>query len=84
MGKDVDVVPNLNERIVHFQDQLGSVQIWVLLEDALASKIIDVLAHGDLSEGERGGQRNNIEGRKGEGSMAERYKGTKERKERGR
>ena len=61
---------------------MGSVQIWVLLEDALASKIIDVLAHGDLSEGERGGQRNNIEGRKG--SMAEGYKGTKERKERGR
>ena len=53
VGKDVDVVPNLNEGIVHFQDQLGSVQIWVLLEDALASKVIDILAYGDLSDGER-------------------------------
>ena len=61
MREDVDVVPNLNERVVHFQDQLGPVQVWVLLEDALASKIVDVLAHGDL--------RSRGEGRGGEGGV---------------
>ena len=65
MGKDVDIVANLNEGIVHLQDQLGSVQVWVLLENALASKVIDVFAYSDLSEGERRGQGNKIEGRKG-------------------
>ena len=84
MGKDVDVVPNLNERIVHFQDQLGSVQIRVLLEDALASKVIDVLAHGDLSEGERGGQRNNIEeGEEGGGEYGRRVQGNKREERKG-
>ena len=80
MGKDVDVVPNLNERIVHFQDQLGSVQIRVLLEDALASKVVDVLAHGDLSEGERGGQRNKMEGK---GEYGRRVQGNKREERKG-